>query len=72
MYIEEWIKVRESQERRRKQLLDNVNQTIEYWKLNEKTLRRSRPGRVYGPVIRQTTILVIATDRDSRTYVQPH
>jgi hypothetical protein len=45
--------------RRRKQLLDDVKEKMINWKLKEealdRTLRRSRFGRGYGPVVRQTT-----------------
>jgi hypothetical protein len=45
--------------RRRKQLLDDIEETRRYWKLNEEaldiTLWRTRFGRSYGPVLRQTT-----------------
>jgi hypothetical protein len=45
--------------RRRKQLLDDLNEKKRYWKLKEealdRTLWRTRFGRGYGPVVRQTT-----------------
>jgi hypothetical protein len=45
--------------RGRKQLLDNLKKARGYWKLKEKELDRAlwkiRFGRVYGPVVRQTT-----------------
>jgi hypothetical protein len=45
--------------RRCKQLLDNLKEKRRYWKLKEKardrTQWRSRFGRGYGPVVRQTT-----------------
>jgi hypothetical protein len=45
--------------RRRKQLLDDLKEKRRYWKLKEKalycTLWRTRFGRDYGPVVRQTT-----------------
>jgi hypothetical protein len=45
--------------RRRKQLLDDLKEKRRYWKLKEealdRTLWRSRLGRGYGPVVRQTT-----------------
>ena len=45
--------------RRRKQLLDDVKETRIYWKLTEeklaRTLWRTRFGRGYGSVVRQTT-----------------
>jgi hypothetical protein len=44
---------------RRKQLLDNLKEKRRYWKLQEEaldhTLWRTRFGRGYGPVLRQTT-----------------
>jgi hypothetical protein len=44
---------------RRKQLLDDVKERRRYWKLKEEaldhTLWRTRFGRGYGPVVRQTT-----------------
>jgi hypothetical protein len=45
--------------RRRKQLLDDLKEKKRYWKLQEealdRTLWRTRFGRGYGPVGRQTT-----------------
>jgi hypothetical protein len=45
--------------RRREQLLDDLKEKRRYWKLKEEaldcTLWRSRFGRGYGPVVRQTT-----------------
>jgi hypothetical protein len=45
--------------RRRKQLLDDLKGKRRYWKLKEeavdRTLWRTRFGRGYGPVVRQTT-----------------
>jgi hypothetical protein len=45
--------------RRRKQLLDDLKEMRGYWKLKEvvlyRTVWRIRFGRVYGPVVRQTT-----------------
>jgi hypothetical protein len=44
--------------RRCKQLLDDFKETIVYWKLKEEaldgTMWRTRFGRGYGPVLRQT------------------
>jgi hypothetical protein len=44
--------------RRRKQLLDDLKEKGRYWKLKEEaldcTLWRTRFGRGYGPVVRQT------------------
>jgi hypothetical protein len=43
----------------RKQLLDDLKEKRRYWKLKEEaldhTLWRTRFGRGYGPVLRQTT-----------------
>jgi hypothetical protein len=45
--------------RRRKQLLNDLKEKKRYWKLKEealdRTLWRTRSGRDYGPVVRQTT-----------------
>jgi hypothetical protein len=45
--------------RRRKQLLDDLKEKRRYWKLKEEELDRTkwrtRFGRGYGPVVRQTT-----------------
>jgi hypothetical protein len=45
--------------RRRKQLLDELKEKIRYWKLKEEaldsTLCRTRFGRGYGPVVREST-----------------
>jgi hypothetical protein len=45
--------------RRRRQLLDDLKEKKRYWKLKEealdRTLWRTRSGRGYGPVVRQTT-----------------
>jgi hypothetical protein len=44
--------------RRHKQLLDDLKEMRRYWKLKEealdRTLWRTRFGRGYGPVVRQT------------------
>jgi hypothetical protein len=44
--------------RRRKQLLDDLKEKRRYWKFKEeapdRTLWRTRFGRGYGPVVRQT------------------
>ena len=56
--IEGKIDVTGRRGRRRKQILDDVKKTRGYWKSKEEaldlTLRRTRFGRSYGPVIRQT------------------
>jgi hypothetical protein len=45
--------------RRHKQLLDDLKQKRGYWKLKEeafeRTLWRTRFGRVYGPLVRHST-----------------
>jgi hypothetical protein len=45
--------------RRRKQILDDLKEETGYWKFKEealdRTLWRTRFGRGYGPVVRQTT-----------------
>jgi hypothetical protein len=45
--------------RRRTQLLDDLKENRRYWKVKEealdRTLWRTRFGRSYGPVVRQTT-----------------
>jgi hypothetical protein len=45
--------------RRHKQLLNGLKETRGYWKLKDETLDHTpwitRFGRVYGPVVRQTT-----------------
>jgi hypothetical protein len=45
--------------RRRRELLDDLKEKIGYWQLKEETLYRTlwrtRFGRGYGPVVRQTT-----------------
>jgi hypothetical protein len=45
--------------RRRKQLLEDPKENRRYWRLKEEapdhTLWRTRFGRGYGPVVRQTT-----------------
>jgi hypothetical protein len=50
----------EKRGRRRKQLLDDLKEKRGYKKLNEgaldRFLWRTRFGRIYGPVIRQTTV----------------
>jgi hypothetical protein len=56
--IEGRIEVTGRQRRRRKQLLDSLKETIEYWKLKEealdRTLWRTRFGRGCGPAVRRT------------------
>jgi hypothetical protein len=52
--------VSDRRERRRKQLLDDVREEMGYWKLKEEAIRvdrtlwRTRCGRGYEPVVRQT------------------
>ena len=56
--IEE-IEVTGRQGRRRQQLLDDLKENRGYWKLKvealDRSLWRTRFGRGYGPVVRQTT-----------------
>jgi hypothetical protein len=57
--LEAKIETTERRGRRRKQLLDDLKGKIRYWNLKEealdRTLWRTRFGRGYGPVVRQTT-----------------
>jgi hypothetical protein len=57
--LEGRIEITGRRKRRRKQLLDDLNETRRYWKLKEEaldhTMWRTRFGRGYGPVVRQTT-----------------
>jgi hypothetical protein len=57
--IEGRINVTGRRVRRRKQLLDDLKEKRRYWKLKEEELDRilwrTRFGRGYGPVVRQTT-----------------
>jgi hypothetical protein len=56
--LEGRIKMKGRRGRRRKQLLDDLKEKRRYWKLKEesldRTLCRTRFGRGYGPVVRQT------------------
>jgi hypothetical protein len=56
--LEGRIEVRGRRGKRRKQLLDDLKEKRRYWKLKEealdRTLWRTRFGRGYGPVVRQT------------------
>ena len=56
--VEGRMRVTERQGRRHKQLLDDSKAKKGYWKLKEdaldSTLRTTRYGRGYGPVVRQT------------------
>jgi hypothetical protein len=58
--LEGRIEMMGKQGRRRKQLLDCLREKRRYWKLKEealdRTLWRTRFGRGYGPVIRQTIL----------------
>ena len=53
------LDVTRRQGRRRKQLLENLKEETGYWKLKEdapdRTVWRTRFGRIYGLVARQTT-----------------
>jgi hypothetical protein len=57
--IERRIEVTRRRGRRRKQLLDALKKRRGYWKLKEEaldcTLWKTRFGRGYGSVVRQTT-----------------
>jgi hypothetical protein len=54
--------VEERKKKGRKQLLDKLNEKRGYWKFKDKaldrTVLRTRFGRSYGPVVRQTMDLV--------------
>jgi hypothetical protein len=56
--LEGMIEMTERRGRRHKQLLDDLKENRRYWKLKEevlnRTLWRTRFGRGYGPVVRQT------------------
>jgi ribosomal protein L28 len=56
--LEGRIEVTGRRERRGKQLLKDFKETRRYWKLKEEaldhTLWRTRFGRGYGPVVRET------------------
>jgi hypothetical protein len=57
--IEERLEVTRRRGRRGKQILDKLTETREHWKLKkealDRTLWRTRYGRVHGTVSRQTT-----------------
>jgi hypothetical protein len=57
--VEGRIEVAGRRERRCKKLLDGIREKRQYWKFTaealDRTLRRIRFGRGYGPVVRQTT-----------------
>ena len=57
--IDERIEVKGRRERRRKQLLNDLEEKTGYWKLYEEALDRTlwitRSGRSYGSVVRETT-----------------
>jgi hypothetical protein len=57
--VEGRIEVTGTRGRRRKQLLDDLKENRIYWKLKKEALDhslwRTRFGRGYGPVVRQTT-----------------
>ena len=60
--IEGRIEVTGRRERRHKQVVEDLRETRRYWKLKEETLAhtlwKTRFGRDYGPVVRQTTELI--------------
>jgi hypothetical protein len=55
--------VTKRRERRIKQLLDELNETRGYWKLEEETLDctvwRNGLGRSYGPVVKTYLIIIV-------------
>jgi hypothetical protein len=57
--LERRIEMTGRRERRRKQIRDGLKEKRRHWKLKEealdRTLWRTRFGRGYGPVVRQTT-----------------
>jgi hypothetical protein len=57
--LEARIEMKGRRGRRRKQVVDDLKEKRRYWKLKEealdRTLWRTRFGRSYGPVARQTT-----------------
>jgi hypothetical protein len=57
--LEGRVEMTRRRRRRRQQLLDDLKEKRRYWKLKEepldRTLWRTRFGRVYRPVVRQTT-----------------
>jgi hypothetical protein len=57
--VEGRIEMTRRRGRRRKQLLDDLKENRRYWKLKEealdRTMRRTRFGRGYGTVVRETT-----------------
>jgi hypothetical protein len=57
--LEARIKMTGRRGRRRKQLLDYLKENRRYWKLKEEaldhTVWKTRFGRGFGPVVRQTT-----------------
>jgi len=55
--IEKWAEVTGRRGRSRKQLLDYLMVTRKYWKLKARFLLKTRFGRSYVPVVRQTTCL---------------
>jgi hypothetical protein len=60
--LEKRIEMTGRRGRSSKQILDNLKEKRRYWKLKEgaldRTLWRTRLGRGYGPVVRQTTELM--------------
>jgi hypothetical protein len=61
--IEGRIEVTGRQRRRRKQILDGIMETREYWKMKaealDRALWRSRLGRGCGSLVRQTAVRYI-------------
>ena len=65
---EERIEVTGRRERRRKQLPDDHKKNRAYWKYKDvldRAVRRTRFGRVYGPVARETSKFYEITNRCS-------
>jgi len=56
---ERWKKRKKKRRRRRKQIVDGLNEESISWNMEEKaldcTLWKTRCGRGYGPITRQTT-----------------
>jgi hypothetical protein len=64
------------EERRRKQLLDDIKEIRRYWDLKLETLvstlHRTRFGKNYGPIARQTTQGMINEYRPCIHYTHTH
>jgi hypothetical protein len=68
------IDVTEKRGRRHKQLLDKLSEEKEYCKLKkevpDRALWRTRFGKCYGPVVRQTTELMNLSDFTTESEIQ--